>query len=210
MNIMALLSVTQHLRSADALGSCPAQIYVNSSFPCHGTGSGCKHIMGTDVSSATLCCASCAATSQCALWTYQPESENGQNCYLKALTSRPPPAPHHCNNCTSTSGVMSQLPSSPPPPPAPTPLPRGKQPRDFKNVLFIAVDDLRPEIGAYGHSYMHTPHIDALAKQSTIFTRAYVQYAFCGPSRNSFMVSTESFYTNPIPAVLFVWIVVDG
>jgi arylsulfatase A-like enzyme len=43
---------------------------------------------------------------------------------------------------------------------------------------------------------MHTPHIDAFAAQSTVFTRAYVQYAFCGPSRNSFMVRIR---TNPDP-----------
>ena len=38
-----------------------------------------------------------------------------------------------------------------------------------------------------GHKFMHTPHLDAFAKESTLFTRAYVQYSFCAPSRNSFM-----------------------
>ena len=38
-----------------------------------------------------------------------------------------------------------------------------------------------------GHKFMHTPHLDAFAKESTLFTRAYVQYSFCPPSRNSFM-----------------------
>jgi iduronate 2-sulfatase len=33
------------------------------------------------------------------------------------------------------------------------------------NVLFIAVDDLRPELNCYGASYMHTPNIDRLARQ---------------------------------------------
>ena len=102
------------------------------------------------------------------------------------VSASPDPRPR---KCSGTSGLMPPAPPQPPPPPppAPTPLPSGKSARDFKNVLFIAVDDLRPEIGAYGHSYMHTPHIDAFAKQSTVFTRAYVQYSFCGPSRNSFM-----------------------
>ena len=56
-----------------------------------------------------------------------------------------------------------------------------------RNVLFIAVDDLRPNLGAYGHSFMHTPRMDELADSGTLFQRAYAQYAFCAPSRNSFM-----------------------
>ena len=58
---------------------------------------------------------------------------------------------------------------------------------DRKNVLFIAVDDLRPELNHLGHEYMHTPNIDKLAAEGTSFQRAYVQYSFCAPSRNSFM-----------------------
>ena len=56
-----------------------------------------------------------------------------------------------------------------------------------KNVLFIVVDDLRPDIGAYGQTYVHTPNIDQLAKESLVFDRAYCQQAICAPSRNSFM-----------------------
>ena len=56
-----------------------------------------------------------------------------------------------------------------------------------RNVLFIAVDDLRPNIGAYGHKFMMTPRMDELAESGTLFQRAYAQYAFCAPSRNSFM-----------------------
>ena len=54
--------------------------------------------------------------------------------------------------------------SLPPPPPAPTPLPAGRARNSFKNVLFIAVDDLRPEIKAYGHDFMHTPHLDKFVR----------------------------------------------
>ena len=56
-----------------------------------------------------------------------------------------------------------------------------------KNVLFIAVDDMRPDIGAFNFSLAHTPNLDRLGATGTIFKRAYVQYAFCAPSRNSFM-----------------------
>ena len=57
----------------------------------------------------------------------------------------------------------------------------------MRNAAFIVVDDLRPQINAYGHSFMHTPHMDALAANGTLFQKAYVQYSFCAPSRNSFM-----------------------
>lgn len=46
---------------------------------------------------------------------------------------------------------------------------------------------MRPSIGAFNFSLAHTPNIDSLAESGLIFKRAYVQYAFCAPSRNSFM-----------------------
>lgn len=55
------------------------------------------------------------------------------------------------------------------------------------NVLFIAVDDLRPELNVYGHSQMVTPHFDRLAEQGLVFDRAYCQQAVCAPSRNSLL-----------------------
>eukprot|EP00035_Acanthoeca_spectabilis_P013240 m.243633 g.243633 ORF g.243633 m.243633 type:complete len:530 (-) comp15837_c0_seq6:807-2396(-) len=55
------------------------------------------------------------------------------------------------------------------------------------NILMIVVDDLRPQIGAYGESYMRTPNMDKLASEGIIFTRAYVQQSICGPTRNSFL-----------------------
>eukprot|EP00730_Choanoeca_flexa_P016045 TRINITY_DN7503_c0_g2_i2.p1 TRINITY_DN7503_c0_g2~~TRINITY_DN7503_c0_g2_i2.p1 ORF type:complete len:523 (+),score=108.88 TRINITY_DN7503_c0_g2_i2:17-1585(+) len=56
-----------------------------------------------------------------------------------------------------------------------------------KNVLLILVDDLRPQMNAYGHSFMHTPHFDRLANTGLMFNRAYITYSYCSPSRNSFM-----------------------
>jgi len=55
------------------------------------------------------------------------------------------------------------------------------------NVLMIAVDDLRPELGCYGHRAMRTPNIDALARRGTLFNRAYCQQAVCSPSRTSLL-----------------------
>ena len=54
-------------------------------------------------------------------------------------------------------------------------------------VLHIIVDDLRPELGAYGLTGRATPNIDSLATTGVTFDRAYAQIAVCGPSRNSFM-----------------------
>lgn len=56
---------------------------------------------------------------------------------------------------------------------------------DGTNVLFIVVDDLRPELGCYGASHVHSPRIDELASTGVTFDRAYCQQAVCSPSRSS-------------------------
>ena len=55
------------------------------------------------------------------------------------------------------------------------------------NVLFIAVDDLRPELNCYGATHIKSPHLDRLAASGTLFQRAYCQQAVCSPSRTSLL-----------------------
>lgn len=58
---------------------------------------------------------------------------------------------------------------------------------DHPNVLMIAVDDLRPELGCYDVRHIISPHIDRLAAGGLVFRRAYVQQSVCGPSRISLL-----------------------
>ena len=55
------------------------------------------------------------------------------------------------------------------------------------NVLFIAVDDLRPMLGSYGVPYIKTPNIDRLSAEGTVFERAYCNVPVCGASRASLL-----------------------
>ena len=55
------------------------------------------------------------------------------------------------------------------------------------NVLYLMADDMRPQLGCYGQKVMKTPHIDGLAASGLLFETAYTQFAYCAPSRNSFL-----------------------
>jgi arylsulfatase A-like enzyme len=55
------------------------------------------------------------------------------------------------------------------------------------NILFIAIDDLKPILGCYGNKMIKTPNIDRLAAMGTVFMQNYCQQAVCGPTRASIM-----------------------
>lgn len=61
------------------------------------------------------------------------------------------------------------------------------EPTQKPNILFIAIDDLRPELGSYGSEIAISPNLDKLASQGLQFNNAYCQQAICGPSRASLL-----------------------
>ena len=63
------------------------------------------------------------------------------------------------------------------------------------NVLFIAVDDLKPLLGCYGDKIIKTPNIDRLAQNGTVFLSNYCQQAISGPTRTSLMTGKRPDYT---------------
>ncbi|MCP4263168.1 MAG: sulfatase [Planctomycetes bacterium] len=62
---------------------------------------------------------------------------------------------------------------------------------DKPNILFIAIDDLRPELRCYGSDIAITPNLDHLAENGLLFERAYCQQAICSPSRASLMTGAR-------------------
>jgi len=53
------------------------------------------------------------------------------------------------------------------------------------NIVFIAVDDLRPELNFYGAKHIQSPNLDKLASKSLVFDKAYCNIPVCGASRAS-------------------------
>ena len=81
------------------------------------------------------------------------------------------------------AGIPATLISAAPPEP--------NRPKRKLNVLFIAVDDLRPQLGCYGKKEIVSPNIDRLAAQGLLFERTYCQQAVCAPSRASILTGTR-------------------
>jgi len=69
------------------------------------------------------------------------------------------------------------------------------------NVLFIAIDDLKPLLGCYGARWIKSPAIDRLAERATVFKANYCQIPLCAPTRASLLTGlcpdSTGVYFNP-------------
>ncbi|MCX6564329.1 MAG: sulfatase-like hydrolase/transferase [Candidatus Aminicenantes bacterium] len=71
---------------------------------------------------------------------------------------------------------------------------RASLPKDA-NVLLITIDTLRYDrIGILSDKYVKTPRIDALARQSLVFTNAYAQSTLTRPSHTNILTGTTPLY----------------
>ena len=122
------------------------------------------------------CCSACLEVPKCYSWTFtSSDPEASQRCELKHILQSGSSTSAAC----VSGNVKSPLPVAPPPVPPPLPPPSGAH-----SVLFMVIDDLRPQLGAYSAPYPKTPAIDKLAATGLRFDRAYVQWPVCAPSRN--------------------------
>jgi N-sulfoglucosamine sulfohydrolase len=53
------------------------------------------------------------------------------------------------------------------------------------NILLIVSEDNGPDLGCYGNTEVHTPHLDRMAQEGIKFSNAYVTYSVCSPSRGT-------------------------
>jgi len=66
------------------------------------------------------------------------------------------------------------------------------------NLLVIMSDSLRPDqLGCYGNNRVRTPHIDALADKSVIFTNAVAEYPITNPARTALFCGIFTFILRP-------------
>ena len=61
-----------------------------------------------------------------------------------------------------------------------------------KNVLFLSVDDLGPQVSSFGYFKAMTPNIDKLGSEGTRFHNHYVDSPVCIPSRVAMLTGVRS------------------
>lgn len=151
---------------------------------------------------ATACAAACAGAANCSLFSFhttacagadkvsryyndQKSPSRSSSCKLKGgccwLKSEEVSGVAPVVNPCACSGYVRVPPDSFVPPAAP---PAGKPSR---NVLYVLIDDLRPQLEPYRAPLAVTPAFAALAANATVFDNAYCQISVCSPSRQSFL-----------------------
>ncbi|MBM79850.1 MAG: sulfatase [Planctomycetaceae bacterium] len=58
---------------------------------------------------------------------------------------------------------------------------------DRPNIVWIIVDDMSANFSCYGEKLIETPHVDALARRGTRFTKAFVTAPVCSTCRSAFI-----------------------
>ncbi len=69
---------------------------------------------------------------------------------------------------------------------------KGKRP----NILWIVANDISPDLGCYGNNLVHTPNLDQLAKQGTLYKNMITVGAVCSPSRSAFITGMQAVSIN--------------
>lgn len=54
---------------------------------------------------------------------------------------------------------------------------------DRPNIVWITAEDMSATLGCYGDDFATTPHLDALARESTRYTHAFATAPVCSPAR---------------------------
>lgn len=129
----------------------------------------------SNVPDASTCCHYCALYPNCASYTHWIKSGETQfSCHLYSDADTKKTKP-----CPGDKGTSGFLPLPPPPPPSPPIPPPKPPPKNSPNVLFIAIDDLRPSLGCYGRNDTLSPNIDKFASTALLFENAHAQIAHC-------------------------------
>jgi len=84
---------------------------------------------------------------------------------------------------------------------APAPARSGTPPAHAPSILLVSIDTLRADaLGAYAGRAAHTPHLDALAREGTLFRNAIAPSVYTGPSHAALLTglhpTTTGFVVN--------------